>query len=84
VSLVLLVGSIRAWLLNWFGRPHPLLGFCSFSASLAGLLWKSILAQKGIQVGRWEFAKNNAVIVLVCMVVGCLVVAAEVCVMYDD
>lgn len=56
----------------------------SFSASLAGLLWKSILAQKGIQVGRWEFAKNNAVIVLVCMIVGCLVVAAEVCVMYDD
>jgi hypothetical protein len=60
------------------------LDLCSFSASLAGLLWKSILAQKGIQVGRWEFAKNNAVIVLVCMIVGCLVVAAEVCVMYDD
>lgn len=67
-----------------FATVSFLLDVYSFSASLAGLLWKSILAQKGIQVGRWEFAKNNAVIVLVCMIVGCLVVAAEVCVMYDD
>lgn len=53
-----------------------------FSASLAGLLWKGILAQKGIHVGRWEFARSNMLIILACMIVGCLIVAAEVCVIY--
>ncbi len=53
----------------------------SFSASLAGLLWKEILLQKNIKVGRWEFMKNNMGSVFLCMVVGCLVVAAEVCIM---
>ena len=30
-----------------------------FSASLAGLLWRGILRQKGIKVGGWEFVKWN-------------------------
>jgi hypothetical protein len=55
-----------------------------FSASLAGLLWKDILLQKGIIVGRWEFMKNNAITVMICMVVGGLVVAGEVMVMLKD
>jgi hypothetical protein len=56
----------------------------SFSASLAGLLWKQILAQKGILVGRIEFAKHNAVPVTVCMIIGTLVIAGEVCIMYKS
>lgn len=31
----------------------------TFSSSLAGLLWNSILLQKGIKVTAWEFAKWN-------------------------
>ncbi|KZS87743.1 hypothetical protein SISNIDRAFT_476169 [Sistotremastrum niveocremeum HHB9708] len=31
----------------------------SFSASLAGLLWRDILRQKGIEVTPWQFAKLN-------------------------
>ncbi|KAJ9104668.1 hypothetical protein QFC21_002166 [Naganishia friedmannii] len=56
----------------------------SFSASLAGLLWKQILAQKGILVGRIEFAKYNAIPVVVCMIIGSLVIAGEVCIMYKS
>lgn len=32
-----------------------------FSASLAGLLWRGILRQKGITVGGWEFVRWNLV-----------------------
>ncbi|WVW83450.1 hypothetical protein I302_105471 [Kwoniella bestiolae CBS 10118] len=53
-----------------------------FSASLAGLLWRSILAQKGIPVSYREFVRWNTIPVVVTMIVGCLVVAGEVCVMY--
>jgi Na+/H+ antiporter NhaD/arsenite permease-like protein len=53
-------------------------------ASLAGLLWRDILAQKGLHVSRREFVRWNAVPVVVTMVVGCLVVAGEVCVMYKS
>ncbi|KAI5452409.1 hypothetical protein NCC49_000968 [Naganishia albida] len=56
----------------------------TFSASLAGLLWKQILAQKSIFVGRVEFAKYNTVPVFVCMIIGSLVIAGEVCVMYKS
>jgi hypothetical protein len=55
-----------------------------FSASLAGLLWKQILAQKSILVGRVEFAKYNAIPVFVCMIIGSLVIAGEVCIMYKS
>ncbi|WWC85208.1 uncharacterized protein L201_000067 [Kwoniella dendrophila CBS 6074] len=53
-----------------------------FSASLAGLLWKSILAQKGIHIKLREFIKWNFWPICVTMLVGCLVVAGEVCVIY--
>ncbi|KAJ9123060.1 hypothetical protein QFC22_001249 [Naganishia vaughanmartiniae] len=56
----------------------------TFSASLAGLLWKQILAQKGILVGRVEFAKYNTIPVVVCMIIGSLVIAGEVCIMYKS
>ena len=53
-----------------------------FSASLAGLLWRNILDQKGFHITLREFIKWNTVPVIVTMIVGCLVVVAEVCVMY--
>jgi Na+/H+ antiporter NhaD/arsenite permease-like protein len=49
-----------------------------FSASLAGLLWRGILRQKGIHVKGWEFVKWN-MLPLVCMTVaGCAVALAVV------
>ncbi|ORX39642.1 hypothetical protein BD324DRAFT_640872 [Kockovaella imperatae] len=53
-----------------------------FSASLAGLLWRNILSQKGIHVKTREFQRWNWLPLVVTMIVGCLVVAGEVCVMY--
>jgi hypothetical protein len=50
----------------------------TFSASLAGLLWRGILRQKGIEVRGWEFVKWNF-LPLVCMTVaGCAVALAVV------
>ncbi|KAK8870032.1 hypothetical protein IAR55_000602 [Kwoniella newhampshirensis] len=53
-----------------------------FSASLAGLLWRNILAQKGLLLTMTDFMRWNIVPMMVTMIVGCLIVAGEVCVMY--
>lgn len=53
-----------------------------FPASLAGLLWRDILGQKGLSVGAREFVRWNTVPMMVTTVISCLVVAAEVCIMY--
>jgi Na+/H+ antiporter NhaD/arsenite permease-like protein len=53
----------------------------AFSASLAGMLWRDILARKHIRVGSIEFARVNLPIIAVSMVVGCTVLIAEVYVM---
>lgn len=37
----------------------------TFSASLAGLLWRGILRQKGITVHQWQFAVTNLPIILI-------------------
>lgn len=50
----------------------------AFSASLAGLLWRDILRRKHIVVSAAEFAKVNASIIAVTMVVGCAVLVGEV------
>lgn len=50
----------------------------AFSASLAGLLWRDILARKHIRVRRMEFARVNLPIIVIAMVVGCLVLVGEV------
>ncbi|OXC64368.1 hypothetical protein AYX13_06184 [Cryptococcus neoformans] len=55
-----------------------------FSASLAGLLWRNILSQKGIRVTLRQFIKWNTLAVMVTMLIGCLIVAGEVCVMYKN
>lgn len=49
----------------------------SFAASLAGLLWKSILNQKGIHVTQLQFAKLNIPLNLVAMVGGCSVLIGQ-------
>ncbi|KAH7335940.1 hypothetical protein B0J17DRAFT_59152 [Rhizoctonia solani] len=49
-----------------------------FSASLAGLLWRDILRQKGIIVKRSEFAKLNLALIFVSMLVGCSVLVAQI------
>ncbi|KAF8178470.1 hypothetical protein BJ912DRAFT_856074 [Pholiota molesta] len=55
----------------------------TFSASLAGLLWKQILNQKGINIKQWEFAKWNLLPLTVMTVVGLAVVSAEMAVLYQ-
>jgi len=54
----------------------------TFSASLAGLLWRQILSQKEITVDQKTFARWNLFPVLVMTVVGLAVVSAEMAVLY--
>lgn len=54
----------------------------TFSASLAGLLWKGILKQKGIDVKQSDFAYWNCLPLLVMTVAGLGVVCAEMAVLY--
>ncbi|OTB01824.1 hypothetical protein M426DRAFT_323181 [Hypoxylon sp. CI-4A] len=55
----------------------------AFSASLAGLLWRDILARKHIRVRRLDFARVNLPIITIAMVVGCAVLVGEVYIIYD-
>jgi Na+/H+ antiporter NhaD/arsenite permease-like protein len=55
-----------------------------FSASLAGLLWRNILSQKGIHMRRGTFAGWNLPVLGVVTVVGFLVVWAEVAVYFGE
>ena len=50
----------------------------AFSASLAGLLWRDILARKHIYVRELEFARVNIRIIAFAMAVGCAVLIGEV------
>lgn len=50
----------------------------AFSASLAGLLWRDILARKHIHVRRLDFARVNLPIVAISMAVGCAVLVGEI------
>ncbi|KAF8964242.1 hypothetical protein BDZ97DRAFT_1660641 [Flammula alnicola] len=54
----------------------------TFSASLAGLLWKSILGQKGITIKQTTFAFWNSLPILMMTVIGLAVVTAEMVVLY--
>ena len=55
----------------------------AFSASLAGLLWRDILARKHIEVRRLEFARVNLKIIAVTMAVGCAVLIGEIYIIRD-
>ena len=50
----------------------------AFSASLAGLLWRDILARKHIRVRRLDFARVNLPIIAMAMAVGCAVLIGQV------
>ncbi|KAG9219859.1 hypothetical protein CCMSSC00406_0009606 [Pleurotus cornucopiae] len=52
----------------------------TFSASLAGLLWQTILKQKGITITQTTFAKWNALPLLMMTCVGLAIVSAEMAV----
>ena len=54
----------------------------TFSASMAGLLWRQILLQKGIYVRQKTFAWWNLAPVIVMTAVGLAVVSAEMAVLY--
>lgn len=56
----------------------------AFSASLAGLLWRDILARKGIIVSGLEFARVNLPIIALTMVVGSAVLIGEVYIVRDQ
>ncbi|KAL2134856.1 hypothetical protein VTI74DRAFT_10662 [Chaetomium olivicolor] len=56
----------------------------AFSASLAGLLWRDILAKKHIHVRRLDFARVNLPIIAIAMTVGCCVLIGEVWIMRDE
>jgi Na+/H+ antiporter NhaD/arsenite permease-like protein len=50
----------------------------AFSASLAGLLWRDILAKKHIHVRAIDFARINLPIIAMAMSIGCVVLIGEV------
>ncbi|KAI1764387.1 hypothetical protein GGR53DRAFT_493969 [Hypoxylon sp. FL1150] len=56
----------------------------AFSASLAGLLWRDILARKHIRVRRLDFARVNLPIITIAMVVGCAILIGEVYIIRKD
>lgn len=56
----------------------------AFSASLAGLLWRDILARKHIHVRRLEFARENTPIIAIAMTIGCVVLVGEVYIFRDN
>ncbi|KAK4034177.1 hypothetical protein C8A01DRAFT_39349 [Parachaetomium inaequale] len=56
----------------------------AFSASLAGLLWRDILAKKHIHVKRLDFATVNLPIIAISMTVGCVVLIGEMWIIKDD
>lgn len=50
----------------------------AISASLAGLLWRDILAKKHIHIRRLDFARVNIPIIAIAMTVGCAVLIGEI------
>jgi len=53
-------------------------------ASLAGLLWRDILKQKGIDVSQWQFCRLNFPLIAVSMVVSSAVLVGEMYVVHKD
>lgn len=56
----------------------------AFSASLAGLLWRDILARKHIRVSRLDFARVNLPIIAISMVVGSVALIAQIYIVRSD
>ncbi|OJD27729.1 hypothetical protein ACJ73_00876 [Blastomyces percursus] len=56
----------------------------AFSASLAGMLWRDILARKHIRVRSLDFARVNLPIIAISMAVGLAVLIGEVYIIRDN
>jgi len=56
----------------------------AFSASLAGLLWRDILARKHIRVRSLDFARVNLPIIAVSMSIGCAILIGEIYIIRKD
>ncbi|KAF2750115.1 putative arsenite transmembrane transporter protein [Sporormia fimetaria CBS 119925] len=56
----------------------------AFSASLAGLLWRDILARKHIRVHNLDFARINLPIIAISMTVGLVVLVGQIYIMRGD
>jgi Na+/H+ antiporter NhaD/arsenite permease-like protein len=56
----------------------------AFSASLAGLLWRDILARKHIRVRSLDFARVNLPIIAISMTVGLVVLVGQIYIMRDN
>jgi len=56
----------------------------AFSASLAGLLWRDILARKHIRVHSLDFARVNLPIIAIAMSVGCVVLVGQIYIIRDN
>ncbi|KAG6361675.1 hypothetical protein INS49_009902 [Diaporthe citri] len=56
----------------------------AFSASLAGMLWRDILARKHIKVRQLEFARVNFPIIAISMIIGSVILIGEVYIMRSD
>jgi Na+/H+ antiporter NhaD/arsenite permease-like protein len=56
----------------------------AFSAALAGLLWRDILAKKHIPVRAIDFARTNLPIIAIAMAIGCVVLIGEVYIVRDN
>lgn len=56
----------------------------AFSASLAGMLWRNILARKHIHVSAMQFARVNIRLIAFTMIVGCTVLIGEVWIFRGD
>ncbi|EXJ67067.1 uncharacterized protein A1O5_09713 [Cladophialophora psammophila CBS 110553] len=50
----------------------------TFAGSLAGLLWRGLLADKGVRVSQWKFARVNLLPLLMQIVVSSAIVLGEV------
>ena len=53
-------------------------------ASLAGLLWRDILRQKGIHVRPWQFCKLNLPLVVTAMIASSAVIVGEMYVVHKN
>jgi len=56
----------------------------AFSASLAGLLWRTILDSKFIHVRSRDFVRYNLPIIAVTMTIGCAVLLGQVYIVRTD
>lgn len=50
----------------------------TFAGSLAGLLWRGLLADKGVTISQWTFAKVNAIPLIMQITVASAIVVGEV------